>query len=229
VETSEAWDRRLAFLTATHPHVVRKPLPNTYGMHLFSRLPLVSPRVRFLVEEDVPSIKTGLRLRSGVRIDFYGLHPKPPPLQDTAERDAELVLVGREVAKSRIPSIVLGDLNDVAWSATTRLFQEVSGLLDPRIGRSTYSTFNANWPLLRWPLDHIFFDSSFQLEAMDVQGDIGSDHFPVFAVLCFNPAAAAIQPGPRPEREDLGEAEETVDEGRKEEAEEDGEDGEKDD
>ena len=49
---------------------------------------MIGQEVRFLVEDDVASIKTGLRLLSGARIDFYGLHPKPPPLQDTEQRDA---------------------------------------------------------------------------------------------------------------------------------------------
>jgi endonuclease/exonuclease/phosphatase (EEP) superfamily protein YafD len=216
-ETDAAWDRRLARLRDRYPHAIRRPQDNTYGLHTFSRLPLVSPQVRFLVEDDVPSIKSGVRLPSGTLIELYGLHPKPPPQQDTAERDAEIILVGREVAKSKVPSIVLGDLNDVAWSDTTRLFQEVSHLLDPRIGRGTYDTFNVNWPLLKWPLDHIFIDASFQLLEMRVETDIGSDHYPVFVSLCFNPRAK--RKAPQPEKNDLDEANEAVEEGREEEAE----------
>ena len=221
VETDAAWEKRLAALKESYPHTVRRPLDNTYGMLLYSKLPLIAPRVRFLVEDDIPSIKTGVRLRSGARIDLYGVHPKPPPHQDTAQRDAELILVGREVSKSRVPSIVIGDLNDVAWSDTTHLFQETSHLLDPRIGRGTFDTFNANWPLFKWPLDHVFFANTFQLIEMRTLEKIGSDHLPVLASLCFNPAAAATQAAPQPEDDDAEDAEEAVEEGREEEAEDD--------
>jgi endonuclease/exonuclease/phosphatase (EEP) superfamily protein YafD len=77
------------------------------------------------------------------------------------------------------PSIVFGDLNDVAWSYTTKLFLKSSELLDPRVGRGTYSTFNAHYPLLRWPLDHFFVSSHFHLVDMKVEKQIGSDHFPI--------------------------------------------------
>ncbi len=88
------------------------------------------------------------------------------------------------------PAIVAGDLNDVAWSRTNELFQEVSGLLDPRVGRGLYSTYNAHRPLLRWPLDHVFFEPSFEVEALRRMGHIGSDHFPVFISLCHTGAPA---------------------------------------
>ncbi|MGZ9035211.1 MAG: endonuclease/exonuclease/phosphatase family protein, partial [Rhodospirillales bacterium] len=81
---------------------------------LFSRFQLIDPEVRFLLDEYVPSIKTGLRLPSGSRIDLYGVHPKPPPRQDTARRDAELLIVASEVREGAAPAIVAGDLNDVA-------------------------------------------------------------------------------------------------------------------
>jgi|GEM_PF-3409885 len=76
-----------------------------------------------------------------------------------------------------------GDLNDTAWSRTTRLFLQVSGLLDPRIGRSPVNTFHADYRLLRWPLDHVFVSPHFRLIRFQRMSHIGSDHFPVFAEL----------------------------------------------
>lgn len=216
VETDARWDRQLEPLRADYPHVVSRPRDNGYGMHLFSRFELVDPKVRFLIDDYVPSIKTGLRLPSGARVDLYGVHPKPPPRQDTARRDAELLIVAREVRQEAAPSIVAGDLNDVAWSRTTRLFQDVSGLLDPRIGRSPYATFNADWPLLRWPLDHVFFESSFRLLDIAVMEDIGSDHFPLFVGLCHDADAAAAQAEPNLDPAQADDVREQIREGRKE-------------
>jgi len=184
-ETDDWWDARLQSLTSRYPHVVRHPRQNTYGIHLYSKLELLDPEVRFLVQPGIPSIRTRVRLRSGALVDFYGVHPTPPqPARDTTARDVELVIVGRQVAADGRSSIVAGDLNDVGWSATTRLFKEVSHLLDPRVGRGLYATFNANWPFLQWPLDHVFVDRSFSLARMERLGHIGSDHYPIYIEVC---------------------------------------------
>ena len=221
LEGDDWWDRQLSALDRDFPFAVRKPLDNTYGMHLFSKLELEQPEVRFLVEDEVPSLHTRVRLRSGASVDFYGVHPRPPkPGQDTEERDAELVMVGKQAKERGRPAIVAGDLNDVAWSSTTRLFQRVSGLLDPRIGRGMYSTFNANWRLLRWPLDHVFHDESFTLRELRRLGHFGSDHFPVLADLCYDFQGGAAQEAPAPEPGDEAEAQETIREGMEAEREE---------
>jgi hypothetical protein len=80
--------------------------------------------------------------------------PRPPvPPTPSYGRDAELVLIGREIDGASRPAVVAGDLNDVAWSSTTTLFQKISGTLDPRVGRGLYNSFHAKSPLLRFPLD----------------------------------------------------------------------------
>jgi endonuclease/exonuclease/phosphatase (EEP) superfamily protein YafD len=100
-------------------------------------------------------------------------------------------MVAEELRGDHRPSIVVGDLNDVAWSRTNAMFQKISGLLDPRVGRGFYSTFNANWPAIRFPLDHAFVSHHFRVAAFEVLPHVGSDHFPVFARLVLSPASDA--------------------------------------
>src|SRR5687768_1745627 len=60
VETDEWWVARLvAGLHSQYPHDIRYPLSNGYGLALFSRFELVEPMVRFVVDEAIPSIRTG--------------------------------------------------------------------------------------------------------------------------------------------------------------------------
>jgi endonuclease/exonuclease/phosphatase (EEP) superfamily protein YafD len=211
------WADQLRGLEQNFPHHTPYPLDNTYGMILYSRLPLVQSEEKFLVEPDIPSIHAHLRLRSGAVVEVIAVHPRPPqPAVDTAERDAELILVGRQAKASRAPTIVAGDLNDVGWSQTTRLFQRVSGLLDPRRGRGLYATYHADYPLLRYPLDHLFHSREFRLRRMAVLDHFGSDHFPLLVELSYEPERQSEQELPRADEAEHGEAEEKLERVREE-------------
>ena len=175
------WEAELAPVEAALPHVVRQPQEDTWGMLLYSRLPLVDPEVRFLVEPEIPSIRTRLQLSSGDVVWLYGVHPRPPvPGNDTDERDAELIMVAREIRARGEPAILVGDLNDVAWSRTTSRLLDLGDLRDPRIGRGPFSTFDAGMPTwFRWPLDYVFYTSHFDLCRLQLLDDVGSDHVPL--------------------------------------------------
>ena len=199
VEADASWERSLQALGRTHPYAVRQAQDNTYGMLLYSRLELLDPEVKFLVQNDVPSIHVRVKLRGGTLLELRCLHPRPPAPQeaeDSTPRDAELILVGRELRGKTAPAIVLGDLNDVAWSRTNYEFQEISGLLDPRVGRGFYHTFHARYPFLRYPLDHCFHTRHFRLASFKRLRAFGSDHFPVGIRLSYEPDAAATQEEP---------------------------------
>jgi endonuclease/exonuclease/phosphatase (EEP) superfamily protein YafD len=214
LEVDEKWMSGLDSVRQTHPHVIDSVQDNYYGMVVFSRLPLEDAEVRHLVEDDTPSIRATVKLRNGERIRFYALHPKPPePLrdQDSKPRDAELVLVAKEIAASgAIPTVVCGDLNDVAWSDTTRIFRHLSGMLDPRIGRGLLNTYHADNPLFRFPLDHVFHSNHFRLFRLQRLPKVGSDHFPVLIELNLEPDAPAEQPAPAADEADVRVAEEIV-------------------
>ncbi len=194
LESDQWWQDALQSLESDYPHRVAVPLDNLYGMHLYSRLPLEAVQVRYLVEEDIPSITGKVVLRSGERVRIYCLHPTPPSpteSETSLARDAELLLVGKQIKANAETALVFGDLNDVAWSHSTRLFKKVSELLDARIGRGMFNTFHAHYFFLRWPLDHIFQSTEFQIKQLAKLPDIGSDHYPIYAKFQYCPEQEA--------------------------------------
>lgn len=190
LETDKWWQEKLDVLESDYPHVMKCPLENLYGMHLYSKMPLHDAQIKYLVEKNKPSIHAFVELRCGEGIRMHFLHPGPPSPtenEESSERDAELLVVAKNIAgyKPHIPVIVTGDLNDVAWSRTTRTFRKFSGLLDPRIGRGMFNTFHADYWFLRWPLDHLFHSNHFKLCDIRRLPRIGSDHFPLLVELCY--------------------------------------------
>ncbi|TRX60492.1 endonuclease [Fulvivirga sp. M361] len=216
LETDKKWEDGLSSLEKMYPYAIKHPLDNTYGMLLYTRLEIVEHSIDFLVSDEIPSISAKLKLRNGQLIHLYVVHPEPPsPTENhrSTERDVELILIGKEAAKSNYPVIVAGDLNDVAWSHTTRLFQRLSGLLDPRIGRGFFNTFHAKYRLFRWPLDHVFHSSHFLIKRIERAQHVGSDHFPMYIELSLEPVIGHLTNGETDDfsEEDKREAEEKLD------------------
>ena len=216
LESDAHWEQALSVLEDDYPYRVAVPLDNLYGMHLYSRLALEDIEVKFILSDEIPSIHATVILRSGQPVQLYCLHPKPPSpteAKDSTLRDAELLIVGDQIKDLDESCIVMGDLNDVAWSRTTRLFQRISGLLDPRVGRHFVNTFHADYPLLRWSLDHVFHSTDFALVQMQRLAHIGSDHFPVYVVLQTGRVFEQIQEELEQTEADEQEAQEAIEDG----------------
>ncbi|WP_296174868.1 endonuclease/exonuclease/phosphatase family protein [Psychrobacter sp. UBA2769] len=221
LETDEKWETALNQIEADYPYTVKVPLDNLYGIHLYSKLELINPEVKYLMIDDIPSIHTQMRLQGGQIIWLYCLHPMPPSPTEadkSTTRDAELLMVGKHIKENNQTAILAGDLNDVAWSKTTRRFQRISGLLDPRIGRHFINTFHVKYPFLRWALDHIFHSACFTVVDIKRMPSIGSDHFPVMTTLQYEPEQASKQQSnaPTEKAEDVKEAKNTIEAGKKE-------------
>lgn len=216
LETDQTWQNELSVIEKDYPYRVAVPLDNLYGMHLYSRLKLQDTEVKYLLTDEIPSIHTTVFLRSGQPVDLYCLHPKPPSPTEAKEstlRDAELLMVGDKIKDIDQSTIVMGDLNDVAWSRTTRLFQRISGLLDPRVGRHFMNTFHADYPFFRWSLDHVFHSTDFGLVKMERLPHIGSDHFAVYTILQTGRIFEQIQEELEQTDADEQEAQEKIQEG----------------
>lgn len=216
METDQRWAEAVADQVAHYPYVLSRPLDNTYGMILATRLDMRDGRIETIAEEDTPSAHAVLTAGQPFRI--VALHPRPPvPGQDTDERDAEIAVAATRAAREELPVLAIGDFNDVAWSHTSQLFKRIGGYLDPRIGRGTFATFPARFPFLGWPLDHMFVTPEFEVRLLEVLEDVGSDHLPIRAELCLTGHTSA-NPAPEPasdeDRRDLDEVMENYREDR---------------
>ncbi len=215
VETDSKWASAMEVLDQHYPYRLKHPMDNTYGLLFFSRFELRNHKILFRVENDVPSVEAELKLPSGVWVKIYGLHPKPPvpgeSLYSTA-KDKELMKVASLVEYEKLPCIVMGDLNDVAWSHVTKLFRKVSGLLDPRRGRGFYSTFSALHWWFRVPLDYIFCSLHFGLIKMKRLPPNGSDHFAMFIHLKYAPGLNDKADEPEADEKERSEAREKANE-----------------
>ncbi|MEH6657634.1 endonuclease/exonuclease/phosphatase family protein [Leeuwenhoekiella marinoflava] len=216
METDENWENGLKELEKDYPNVVRVPLDNFYGMHLYSKYELAETQVNYLVEKDVPSIFTKVYFGSDKPLELICVHPAPPsPTENetSEERDAELLIVGKAVRKLNAdhPILVCGDLNDVVWSRVSRLFAKITGLIDPRIGRGLFPTFHADYWYLRFPIDHLFHSKNIVVDCMQRLPNIGSDHYPMFFTLWLENGEKVEKP--KIESEINEEVEERIEEG----------------
>ncbi len=224
IELDDTWAQALEPLTETFTHRRGITRGEGLGLAVWSRLPMRDTRVEHLVSDRRASVFTTLTWPNGERVHFVAVHPTPPGLRDsTGEgrrdsrvRDAELIRVARHIAEHDDGHwIVAGDFNDVAWSHTTRLFKRLSGLVDPRVGRCLLDSYHAEYPLLRYPLDHVFVSHGFSVARISRHRTPGSDHFAVLADLVMSNDHGAK---PQPRGDDQREAREIVEEGQQDAA-----------
>ena len=153
-ETNRWWASAVDSLRRAYPHTLAHPTDNTYGMLLFSRLPLRASSIRFLQHPNVPSFHLQLQMPDGRWVNLHTLHPVPPVPSEhpynQEKPEAEVHAAGDLIQQDSLPILVIGDFNDVAWGHTDRLLHAADRVRDARVGRGLYATFKR--PVLALPL-----------------------------------------------------------------------------
>jgi endonuclease/exonuclease/phosphatase (EEP) superfamily protein YafD len=197
------------------PYRVHHITKNYFGIDLFSKFPLIDSEVRFFSGENVPAILTRVRLPSGAFVRFFGIHPRPPHVgQTSADRDAQLMWAALAARQAGPPVVLAGDLNSVPWERTVWRLLRLGRLLEPRVGRGYWASYNTHMWLVSWPLDYVVFQDRIALMQFEILPAFGSDHYPIFGVLCLAPEVAARQPAPPLAPNDLQEARTAIQRGR---------------
>lgn len=219
MESNADWEKANQILESDYPYTQKMTLENTYGMHLYSKIPLEKAQFHFFVAKDVPSVEVHLKTREGNFV-LYGVHPPPPsPTEErtSKERDGDLLALAKRIRKKNKNTLVIGDFNTVAWSDTSILFRKTSELLDARVGRGILATFHAKYWFFRVPLDLLFHSPAIHIEKLETLEDIGSDHFPILCEFYLNPHNTAQAEDVKTlEKGEETEVERLIEEGKKE-------------
>lgn len=187
MEVNRWWVDAVSDLNKRYPYRILYPTANTYGMCLYSKLPLGKQQIYFLNHDSVPSFHAVITLPNGASFQLFTIHPvapKPSEHPDNiGEKEVALPKAARIIAATGLPALAAGDFNDVGWSHNLKVFEQISGLKDLRYGRGFYSTFSATSAIMRWPLDYFFASAQFKVVNIERLPAFGSDHFPYYAQL----------------------------------------------
>lgn len=220
MESDKKWENALRVLEDDYAHTHKVTLENTYGMHFYSKLKVSTSTTHYFVADDIPSIEIHLKTDDGYEFVFFGIHPPPPsPTEEetSKERDGDLLSVAKRIKDIEKPVLVIGDFNNVAWSRSSVLFRKTSHLIDPRIGRGFFSTFHAKYRLLRFPIDLMFHSKTIFVEELKTLEKFGSDHLPVFCEFFIDHKNSEQEDKVEiADAEEKEEAEEIIEEGKKE-------------
>lgn len=223
MESNKNWENKLAVLEKPYPYHIKVAQENTYGMHLYSKIEIVSHHVHYFVADDIPCIEAQLKTPDGYFFNFFGVHPPPPsPTEEknAKERDGELLSLAKVIKTKKEPCVVAGDFNNVAWAKSSILFRKTSELIDARIGRGLFSTFHAKYWFFRFPIDLFFHSPHIYINELKTLGYFGSDHFPIYCSFqisrTHNDQTDLVE---SLENENKEKVEEIIEEGKKEKSE----------
>ena len=202
MEVDNAWVASLEPFLAGYPYHLLEPRSDNFGIALFSRVPLIDPRIVQIGPTPVPTILTRLDL-TGQEHDspttLMLTHTLPPVRpRNFAERNAQLFAVGEALAERREAGdavILLGDLNATMWSPFYTAMRDRTKLRNARRGFGIAGTWPADRPAwMRIPIDHALVSEQFAVAEFRVLEDIGSDHRPLLVTLHGTTAAGPQTP-----------------------------------
>jgi endonuclease/exonuclease/phosphatase (EEP) superfamily protein YafD len=196
-ELTPKWRAQLAPLLDRYPHRCEAPAPGSFGVGLFSRLPLRDAAVVPLAFTWAPAVRAVVETPSGP-FGLLAVHTPPPgPGHHCAERDAALAAAPAILANLPRPWCVVGDCNATPYCRAFGELLDTTGLVDAG-GAHFGGTWTAHWPwFLRVAIDHVLVDPAHGLGTArtEVGPEFGSDHLPLFAELRLATAPLASPAG----------------------------------
>lgn len=177
-EISSAWISDLEWLTNSYPYSLTQPREDSFGIGLFSKLPIAEADVVYIGNPEVPSIIATVRA-GHTNLRVIATHPVPPGGPVYSQwRNSQLELLPA-YTRTPFPVLLLGDLNVTPWNYYFRRLLARTGLRDSAKGYGVQPTWPNYNPLLRIPIDHCLHSPDIIVVNRRVGQSVSSDHYPV--------------------------------------------------
>jgi endonuclease/exonuclease/phosphatase (EEP) superfamily protein YafD len=189
---SEAQPSLMAYLAShlaeEYPYVYDESTQGTTGLAFISQIPLVSAETIPYASGRRRRLITATIVWQEQRVDIYGIHPYPPLGGRMAEmRNSEITAVADWLQRPSNPTILLGDFNATPWSAPMRHLTQTTPLHYASLGFGLNPTWHTGSWLIHVPIDHVLLSPDWQTSQFLTEGDIGSDHRPIYTKLHLLP------------------------------------------
>jgi len=192
LEYSQKWHDDLVPFLKEYPHHIVWTLQDSFGIALYSRLPLQQAEVKTFGDAGVPSITASIEV-GGRSLQLIATHPVPPMSSRWFYlRNQQLDLIAEFIRETDVPVILMGDLNCTPYSPIYKSLMRQTKLKSTRNGFG----LNTTWPetaggvvrksmaiILQIPIDHILIDRQIQVKDCRRGPAIGSDHRPLLTDL----------------------------------------------
>lgn len=184
-EIDEIWSKKLDKVKEHYLYKKEILREDNFGIAIYSKLPIVNfVELNMIGELETPVIIAQIKINNKL-CQLFAVHTTPPVSKTYFDNSKKILAnISEYIKKSKIPTIVVGDINSSRFSNNYKCFINKTNLVDA--GSPLQSTWPTYWlSPFRIQLDHIFYSKDFKLEKFNVGNYVGSDHFPVYAELIF--------------------------------------------
>ena len=188
-EVDDIWLENIKELKNNYPYFLEHSRLDNFGIALYSKVPLINPKIEEWTDYGVPVISIELKSVDNSILKIYGIHTLPPTGREYFRVRNEMLAEINKIASSNSGEKIIfaGDFNTSIYSVSYKNYIKNSNLNDAQIlAKTLKGTWNTrHFSFLRIALEHVLIPADVKLNSFQIGRDFGSDHLPIFVNLSF--------------------------------------------